>query len=554
MIIRPSVLTLREQFNDLLSMGFVFGFLAVGVLLGRSYRRTHVAHTRRQMRLIAFGSSIAAAAWLVLRVLPALLGYEQPINSNWIDLFGLLIPLGYLIGGVVPDLYRMDRAVYYVTFHGVLSIFLTAAVLSVVSRMALNEQLAAFLAAVSIVVLYGPTRRLVQRFLPARMYSTAQYEPLYHAASALGSTLAPQQLTDHLCAGVRAAYGDPPIGFYRVLAPAGNELSLAVRDRLTLPPVIDAQLSSALSHFAGIVESRILHSAPTTEPLSLEAIAPGAAVWCPIRHTHGHVLAVLVLGMRGDMDPYRPTDLRELQRLLDAATLAFTNSAAYAEQAQAEQTIRELYQRLQQAQDATARAIAQELHDEVININLRLTIESLHRLVQRVDAPEVRQELQEALAGQQTLSEMLRQICENLYPTGIDDPLGLPAVLRQHVAKSQAFWNGECRLVVENAPTPIAPLVQREAVRIAKEAITNAMKHAGATTITVRLRYPDQPGGIVTIEIHDDGVHGEIAVTPRHWGVRNMHENARSAGGNLTLTTVVSGGHQVCFTFPTSGR
>jgi len=69
--------------------------------------------------------------------------------------------------------------------------------------------------------------------------------------------------------------------------------------------------------------------------------------------------------------------------LLGAASLALANSVAYAQRREAEVMIRQLYQHLQQTQDATAAAIARELHDEIMNVNVRLNIESLQELVGR---------------------------------------------------------------------------------------------------------------------------------------------------------------------------
>jgi signal transduction histidine kinase len=93
---------------------------------------------------------------------------------------------------------------------------------------------------------------------------------------------------------------------------------------------------------------------------------------------------MLLLGMRGDLDLYRPEDIRELQRLLAAASLALSNSAAYAQRREAETMIRQLYQHLQVAQDTTAAAVARELHDEIMNVNVRLNIEPSRALIGQV--------------------------------------------------------------------------------------------------------------------------------------------------------------------------
>jgi signal transduction histidine kinase len=303
-----------------------------------------------------------------------------------------------------------------------------------------------------------------------------------------------------------------------------------------------------------VVESRTVQSAFSEASLSSNeerAIHhPGIVLWCPIRHTQDHLLGVLLLGMRGDLDPYRAQDVQELQRLLEGAALALANSAAYQRQCQAEATIRQLYQHLQQAQDTTAAAIARELHDEIINVNVRLNIEALQKLIDQVRDSAILAELELLLQSEHTEAQALRMICEQLHPTGIDDPLGLAAVLRMQVEKIQANWSGTCRLIIEHAPCPIGAQTQREALRIAREALNNAMQHASATEIIVRLRYPDTAGGMIALSIHDNGSTGQvITIKPGHWGVRNMEERARAVGGMLEFRREPDGGTTVVFVF-----
>ena len=139
--------------------------------------------------------------------------------------------------------------------------------------------------------------------------------------------------------------------------------------------------------------------------------------------------------MRGDLDPYRAEDIRELQRLLAAASLALANSAAYAQRRDAETMIRQLYQHLQVAQDTTAAAIAHDLHDEIMDVNVRLNIESIRALIGQVRDEALRTELELLLESEQSMGQALRLICVQLHPAGIDDPLGLAAVLRMQVDK-----------------------------------------------------------------------------------------------------------------------
>jgi len=269
--------------------------------------------------------------------------------------------------------------------------------------------------------------------------------------------------------------------------------------------------------------------------------------WCPIVHTTGAILGLVLVGMRGNLDPYHAEDIHELRRLIDSAALALTNSMAYIDLARSEQTIRQLYQRYQQAQAMTSAAIARELHDEVINVTLRLNTEAAERLLDTVSDPEIHHELTMILEGDQSAIRTLRVMCANLYPVGIEDPFALPFVLRRQVERLHGQWPGQCSVVVEYETCPVDQAVQWECLRITREAVTNAMKHAhGATEIVVTLRFPSADDPQLCLCIRDNGwTETTDYVRLDGFGMRNMRESARTIGGELTIQPAVDGGTEV---------
>jgi hypothetical protein len=67
---------------------------------------------------------------------------------------------------------------------------------------------------------------------------------------------------------------------------------------------------------------------------------------------------------------YRAKDVEELQRLVDAAALAFAHSVAYERKVEAEQLNLELYQALDQAQVEVGAQIARNIHGDLVNDRL----------------------------------------------------------------------------------------------------------------------------------------------------------------------------------------
>ncbi len=258
--------------------------------------------------------------------------------------------------------------------------------------------------------------------------------------------------------------------------------------------------------------------------------------------------------MRGDLDEYRPVDQQGLQLLIAAASLAFAHSAAYEQQLKSQAEIRQLYQDKQAARDAAAVDLARKLHDQIINGGVQQNVVALKKIVRQQKDDELRNILAPVLESEQRSLYKLRRISDELHPRYIDDPLGLPLVLRNEVERQQEIWKtweGQCRLEVSGSCLPLSQRTQWEAFRITGEAITNAIKHADATMITVHLQYPTGTSKPVKLVIHDNGRSARaIAEGGVGRGVRYMEESARAGGGTLEIQVDPGKSTAVIFTFP----
>ncbi len=119
--------------------------------------------------------------------------------------------------------------------------------------------------------------------------------------------------------------------------------------------------------------------------------------------------------------------------------------------------------------------------------------------------------------------------------------------------RSIAARVGEAGLEIElRMPEPLpdlAPQVELAAVRIAQEALTNAMRHAGACRAIVTLRC-DADG--VVVDVDDDGTSGPPSARRREGnGLVGMHERAAACGGRLRIGTSPLGGWQIHAWLPT---
>lgn len=97
--------------------------------------------------------------------------------------------------------------------------------------------------------------------------------------------------------------------------------------------------------------------------------------------------------------------------------------------------------------------------------------------------------------------------------------------------------------VVNGRPAPCARKIEEHLLRVGREAVSNAVRHARAQVVRLELLYGDHT---ITLRVSDDG-RGfdplEVAhVTGDHWGLATMHERAQAIGGRLRLASQPGGG------------
>jgi signal transduction histidine kinase/sugar lactone lactonase YvrE len=108
------------------------------------------------------------------------------------------------------------------------------------------------------------------------------------------------------------------------------------------------------------------------------------------------------------------------------------------------------------------------------------------------------------------------------------------------------------RVVVEGSRLPLAPLLQDEIYRIAREVLRNAFQHARAGRIEAEIRYDR---GMFRLRIRDDGKGIDSSVLKEgartgHWGLPGMHERAKRMGGSLKIWSEPGAGTEAELTVP----
>jgi signal transduction histidine kinase len=208
-----------------------------------------------------------------------------------------------------------------------------------------------------------------------------------------------------------------------------------------------------------------------------------------------------------------------------------------------------------QAEEAAAMEergrLARELHDSVTQSLYSVTMyaEAAARLMPpgheaaAQHLRDARDTAQEALREMRLMIYQLRPPVLEKGGLAVALQVRLDAVERRGGIRAELLVDGEDRL---------PPAIQAELHQIAQEALNNALKHAHARQVQVRLRFGHAQ---TRLEIQDDGLGFDLAAVQAGGGLglSGMMERAQKIGGRLEIESAPGRGTQVSVEVPTGG-
>jgi signal transduction histidine kinase len=267
------------------------------------------------------------------------------------------------------------------------------------------------------------------------------------------------------------------------------------------------------------------------EPLHLDGV-----LLLPL-YDGDYLSGFLCLGSKLNFEPYSRQDKSFLVTLAAQLSVLEANSR-YLEQAEADaQKLTALNRRVISAQEDERRHLALELHDDVLQQAMLL-------VRQLADASTIT-DVAETMPLARSLVTGLRQTCLELRPPLLDE-LGLEEALcwlahqtEQRARREESGNRGALTVNVSCVGTANVRLpadVELAFYRVVQEALSNILKHAQATRVTIRLRYNVRTG--MSLLIGDNG-HGftKGKTTSEQLGLVGMHERMGAVNGQLQLRT-----------------
>ncbi|CAB4726789.1 unannotated protein [freshwater metagenome] len=193
------------------------------------------------------------------------------------------------------------------------------------------------------------------------------------------------------------------------------------------------------------------------------------------------------------------------------------------------------------ASDAERRRIARDLHDGVVQDLAGSAFALSGAARDPATTPQTAEVLTSVSSSMRDSLKQMRSLLAEIHPpelhgrgleTALDDLIAPAAAAGIHASVSVSG--------IEGASDPEVALVWR----VAQEAVRNATRHSGASTLAVTVRGDEEQ---LLLEVVDDGVGFDTTAPsePDRFGLRGLRSLVRDVGGELDVTSAVGEGTSV---------
>lgn len=472
-----------------------------------------------------------SAASLVVRYRRS--GHQERQQIKWLAYAVAAIPVWFLVNPPIEEISRL--------LFSVVENLLFAGIPVAVGIAVLKHRLYDIDLIINRTLVYGAlTACVVALYVLVVGYLGAAFQTQDNLAVSLLATglvaVLFQPLRDRLQRGVnRLMYGerDDP---YAVISRLGERLESALAPDAVLTTLVETVREVLKLPYAAIALSR--GGAYEISATAGELVA--SPLRLPLRYGNEQV-GELLLGLRAGEEGFSEADRRLFGDLARQAGVAVHAVRLTAD-------LQRSRERLVTAREEERRRLRRDLHDglgaQLAGLNVQAGV--LRRLIphdpETADelVVELRNELRAAIGD-------IRRLVYDLRPPALDD-LGLVAALERLAERYGAEDEG-LRIVVEapdgEALPPLPAAVEVAVYRIAQEALTNVVRHAGAQECVVRLAVSNG----LELEITDDG-QGMAKEPGIGVGLLSMRERTAELGGDFAVEPVPEGGTRIAVRLP----
>lgn len=235
-----------------------------------------------------------------------------------------------------------------------------------------------------------------------------------------------------------------------------------------------------------------------------------------------------------------------IRRAMEVHRVRQEKELADIELALSEQRLADFAEHLQMTIEQERAAIAREIHDDIGGA-LAAAKFDLSWIGRHTADPVTQGHVTAANEMLQHALDASQRIMMNLRPAILDQ--GLVAAVQWLAGDFTKRTGIETTVHAFHEKDSLSKAVQLVAYRTTQEALTNISKHARADQVTIEL---SDAGNVLTLEVKDNGQgfsQTELK-KPKSFGIRGLHERAKTVGGWLDVSTHCDTGTSIILSVP----
>ena len=206
-----------------------------------------------------------------------------------------------------------------------------------------------------------------------------------------------------------------------------------------------------------------------------------------------------------------------------------------------------------QVQESERSRISHDLHDTVLQ-DMRTALLFVHKLEESKDLPAEQKDILQKLNNlEKENMKNIRNIIRNLTPPEIETA-DFPLLLNEYALNTEENSGIPCKFYAEESSLykKLSPIQKLHIFRIVQESLTNAIKHSGASELSLIVR--EENGSLIFL-ISDDGKgfsdkdnKAKPADDSTHLGLKGMKSRAEILKAELVINSNAESGTQVRLT------
>jgi two-component system, NarL family, sensor histidine kinase DevS len=328
-----------------------------------------------------------------------------------------------------------------------------------------------------------------------------------------------------------------------IAIPQGEALDVAAAEGEGSYGVVGMQLEFGGSKAGRVLERR--HSErvdsvledPEIDQQAARRLGVHSALFVPLV-ARGRAIGVMIAHDRSGPSPsFTDDDLRLAETFAQRAAVAVDLS---------ERVGRDALRRVVEAQELERKRLARELHDETGQALTSILL-GLKPLEQGASSDADRAALSFLRELVVTTLQDVRRLAVELRPSALDD-FGLATAVERLAETFREQTGVQVDLEAQLGDGRLPSEVETALYRIVQEALTNVVKHAGATRVSILLTHRDRS---VAAVIEDDGAGFDpAAVREDVLGLAGMRERVGLVGGRLRIEAAAGTGTTIVAEVP----